>query len=107
MTEKKLFWQIYRKYLFTILPVLIIVAFYTSSTFRDFYFEKTSEELERYAETIRESALNVFYVLESGGDTLSFCSRFDQSGPFRVTLILRNGHVICDSAQNPDSQGSP
>lgn len=103
MPKKKLIWQIFKYFLYIIIPALIILALYITSTFRDFYYSRTTVELERYARTIYQSALDdiLSYTQDSADKTLPPCRQYLESRDFRVTIILPDGKVICDTAQNP------
>ncbi|MBN2532866.1 MAG: PAS domain-containing protein [Spirochaetales bacterium] len=103
MPGKRLIWQIFKYFLFIIIPALFILALYTTSSFQDFYYSRTKEELERFARTIHQSALDtaISYIRNPAGNTSSICKKYLESSDFRVTIILTDGRVICDTVQNP------
>ncbi|MBN2444262.1 MAG: PAS domain-containing protein [Spirochaetales bacterium] len=105
MRQQKLFRQIFKYFLFIIIPSLILIALYTTNSFKDFYYARTTEELEGYAKTIEKKSLAMIgsYKHRTENDISDPCFLDPEDSNFRVTLILPDGEVICDTTQNAES----
>jgi two-component system phosphate regulon sensor histidine kinase PhoR len=102
MWPKKLIWQLYLSYLLIMgIPVLII-TWYASRTFKEFYMARTIDDLKNRAFLIGsqiEEHLNRSSIV--GVDSL--CKELAKKVSTRFTVISPSGKVIGDSEKNPDS----
>jgi len=84
------------------LLALVAVAWYLSYSFRGFYLDQTSEELNTIAYVAAEQ---ISAILENEDTTEidSLCKRLGQAGDgqTRITVILPSGKVIGDSDEDP------
>lgn len=98
--KKQLFWQLYPLYLLTILVSLAAVAWYASSTVRDYYLKQTAEDLEAEAH-IAASHVAEFSELGEASKLNPLYTELGKKTGSRITVILKNGTVICDSEEDP------
>jgi two-component system phosphate regulon sensor histidine kinase PhoR len=105
MRKKRLFWQIYRNFLYVIIITISIITIYATTSFKDFFYKRTSLELRRHAQLIETQILSSLfpYTPVSSEKAEQLCKEFGEKGEFRVTIILKNGTVIGDTAQNADA----
>jgi two-component system phosphate regulon sensor histidine kinase PhoR len=105
MRKKRLFWQIYRNFLYVIIITISIITIYAATSFKDFFFERTALELKRHTHLIEIQILSSLfpYTPASPEKAEELCKEFGEKGEFRVTIILKNGKVIGDTAQNADA----
>ena len=73
MAKKHLLWQLFPTYLFITLAVLIAAGWYASSSFRTFYLNQITEDLEARAYLAREIILPCPRCQHAG-----FLSAFDK-----------------------------
>ncbi len=98
MPRSKLLWQLYPTYLFITLAALLASGLYALSSVRQFYMERTAADLEAKAKLSRQ--LIVPYLDQP--ETLSkICRRIGSEASARVTVVLPDGTVICDTDKNP------
>jgi len=100
MRRKRLLWQLYPSYLLVIILSLTAIAWYASSSYKQFSLDRTAADLEVRSRLIRDLVADRFSV----GDTLGIqqlCGRAAQKSSSRITVILPSGTVICDSQEDP------
>lgn len=98
-TRKKLIWHLYPTYLVIILLSLLAVGWYSTRSIEKLYLEQTEQQLETKANLTRE-------FLEEHTDEA--CRKFGEILSARLTIILRDGRVVCDSdedSQKMDNHG--
>jgi two-component system phosphate regulon sensor histidine kinase PhoR len=100
MTRKSILWQLYPIYLLLIIASLAAVAWYASSTLKEFYFKQTERDLESRAHLLAKQVLPLPPAEEI--DTLNAtCVELGAKSGTRITLIVPNGTVLCDSEEDP------
>ena len=105
MIKRKLIWQIFPCYLIVLLIALIAVNWLASRSFRDFYLEQASDDLESRAQLIEKQIASLLQPLQPGKiDAL--CKEYGQTSSTRVTVILPLGRVVGDSDEDPDQMES-
>lgn len=94
--RKKLLWQIFSSFLLITLVALILVTWFATASFREFYHQQTIKNLEQNAVLIR---LHLLDPLEAGkyGEINDLCRSIRSSFTNRITVILKDGRVIGDS----------
>ena len=102
MWPKKLIWQLYLSYLLIMgIPVLII-TWYASRTFKEFYMARTIDDLKNRAFLIG-SQIEEHFSRSSIVGVDSLCKELAKKVSTRFTVISPSGKVIGDSEKNPDS----
>lgn len=96
MRRRRLLWQIFSTFLLITIVALVAVAWYLTSSFRDFHKSQIRLELEQSTILIEDKvrellANNAFPELDR------FCIRVGKEGISRVTVILPDGKVVADS----------
>ena len=105
MIKRKLIWQIFPSYLVTLLLSLLAVTWFASGSFRDFYLDQTSKDLEARARLIEKQIRGGLSPLDAAKiDAL--CKNYGRSSFTRVTVILPLGRVVGDSDEDPDQMES-
>jgi two-component system phosphate regulon sensor histidine kinase PhoR len=107
MFGKRLIWQLFPSFLVVTLVALTAATTYFAGTFRDFYIERTEDELRMLAEV---ATPQIAQVLESGDyerlDAL--CKHLGDAGDgsVRYTVISPGGKVLGDSDERPAIMGN-
>ncbi len=100
MSNKRLLWQLYPTYLLITLIALVSVGWYSLNSLQDFYYERTSIDLEVRAHLVERLVADQFSgPNKSTLDSLS--KEVGRSAFMRVTLIQPSGEVLGDSHEDP------
>ena len=94
-------WQIYLSYVLITLWSLMMVAWYSSRSFKQFYLAKTSENLKCCAVLVTEVMAEKFSTYDRSKAT-TLCKTIDREISTRITIILPSGLVLGDSELEPD-----
>ena len=102
MPRKRLLWQLYPSYLLLTVIAVLTVAWYTSHSFREFYFRQVSEDIKSRAHLIQQQIAD---TLNSGDHEQidRFCKTTGPLSTTRITVILPDGKVIGDSDEQVDN----
>ena len=100
--RKSLFWQIYLSYVLITLWSLIMVAWYSSRSFKQFYLTKTTENLRCCALLATEVMAEKFSTYDRHKIN-DLCKKISCETSFSITVILPSGLVLGDSGEEPDS----
>ncbi len=97
MKKSRLWWQIFSTSLLITILALVAVSWYASDLGRDFYLNKTSENLEIRAKLITG------LIADSSGQKLHTdrLKGLEDEIETRITIILADGRVIYDSDEDP------
>ena len=98
----KLIWRIYPSYLILTLLVLAAMIWFTAFSWRNFFLERTKENLNARTQLFE----SIFTNSIQSPDTKAvdrLCKKIAGSSETRITIILKNGKVIGDSTKDPDS----
>ena len=102
MKRKKLFWQLYPSYVFIAFLSLVAVILITLYSFRDFFYQKTQEDLES-----RVSLIRSLIKENPAADNLPFLDQeikdISEKSKARITIILTDGTVVADSHENANN----
>jgi two-component system phosphate regulon sensor histidine kinase PhoR len=99
--KRKFLWKIFYPYLILIFISLIIFGIYASKIFKDFYFQKTVDEIKSQASIIAEEFSHNYIVLSDTSQIDFKLSRYGVLTGTRITLILPSGKVIADTKEDP------
>ena len=105
MIKRKLIWQIFPSYIVILVLSLIAVSWYASSSFRSFYLDQTSDDLESRARLIQKQIRSYMTPLQE--DKIdALCKTYGKASFTRVTVILPLGRVVGDSDEDPKDMES-
>ena len=100
MAKKRILWQLFPTYLLITFTAIFTVGWYALDSLRDFYYDRTAEDLKTRAWLVEHDVLKTSPSLDSkllnklsrelGGKTNS-----------RITIIDPSGHVLGDSHEDP------
>ena len=96
MRRKKLIWKLYPVYLVIILPSILIVGIYASTTLKKFYLRKTAEDLAVRAHLIAREVAPSF-AKENQQSLDELCKTVGSETGTRITLIHPSGEVLGES----------
>ncbi len=99
MSRKRLLWQLYPSYLLITLVSLLAVTWYASKSLRGFYLDQTAADLEAKAYLVEEHLAQYSSLDAPPIDTL--VDTLGKKASMRVTIILPDGKVAGDSAEDP------
>lgn len=100
LRSRRLLWQIYLPFLLVTVASLLAVAWYTTTTLRLFYREQTQEDLFIRARMVLDQVRSS--LIEHGEASIQgVVEPLGESSAARITVILPDGTVIGDSAENP------
>ncbi len=100
--KKRLLWQLYPSYLLITLISLLAVALFASSTFREFFLERTAADLKSRAYLLEKQVGNYIVPLD-GMSVDSICKSAGRQSSTRITVILFSGKVVGDSEEVPEN----
>jgi two-component system phosphate regulon sensor histidine kinase PhoR len=99
---KKLVWQLYFIFILTMLVPAMLLAWYTTNAFRNFFISNTVDGLTERARQIGSHMEG--YIGDSESHAIdSLCKVLAKGVPTRFTVIALDGTVLGDSEKDPDS----
>lgn len=104
---RRLFWRIYATYLVVVIIATVAVGWLAVSSARDFYTDRTADELEARASLVREEVASLVETRRLGGIE-PLIQRMGASSGTRITIIgtgadgPTRGEVIADSDRLPE-----
>jgi len=102
MWSRKLIWQLYGAFLLIIIIPALFFTWYTTTTFRSFFINRTITSLTEKAYQLCSQMEG--YTIESRSTVSdSLCKYLAQNVPTRFTVINCEGTVTGDSEKDPDS----
>ena len=100
MAKKRIFWQLFPSYLLITFTALLTVGGYASNSLREFYYDRTAEDLKARAWMIeRQVARKNFSFNPSSLNSLSRDLGIKTNT--RITIIDLSGQVLGDSDEEP------
>ena len=100
MAKKRIFWQLFPSYLLITFTALLIVGGYASDSLREFYYNRTAEDLKARARLIeRQIARKIPPFNPSSLNSLS--RDLGTKTNTRITIIDLSGKVLGDSHEEP------
>ncbi len=104
MRKRRLLWQLYPSYLLITLASLAVVAFYASWALRQFYIERTGEDLKSRAWLAEAQFRPLLAAKEIDRDRIDkLCKELGEKAKTRLTVILPDGKVVGDSEESPQN----
>ncbi|MBU0755168.1 MAG: PAS domain-containing sensor histidine kinase, partial [Planctomycetes bacterium] len=100
MARKSLLWRYYLFYFLITLTSLVGVAWYANHTIRSFYLSQAADNLEARARLLTGQVLPLPSIDEAG-DLNLLCTELGRQSRTRITVILPDGVVLCDSEEDP------
>ena len=100
MAKKRIFWQLFPSYLLITFTALLVVGGYASNSLREFYYDRTAEDLKARAWLIeRQIARKIPPFNPSSLNSLSRDLGIKTNT--RITIIDLSGKVLGDSHEEP------
>ena len=100
MAKKRIFWQVFPSYLLITFTALLVVGGYASNSLREFYYDRTAEDLKARARLIeRQIARKIPPFNPSSLNSLS--RDLGTKTNTRITIIDLSGKVLGDSHEEP------
>ncbi len=100
MKRRPLIWQVFSSFLLLSVISLFVIVLIAASQFRSFYFDSSAEDLNARANLLKYRILPL--LEEKNYEELRKQSfEMGQSANARLTVILPDGLVVCDSQQDP------
>lgn len=97
LAPKRLLWRLFDTYIFIIIMAIVAALLVSAWTLRGFYHTKTIQDLTAMA---RLAEIQLRPMVIGGTGPLEFtCQRLSQASGARVTVVLPNGRVACDSEE--------
>ncbi|MCK4237033.1 MAG: PAS domain-containing protein [Candidatus Krumholzibacteria bacterium] len=101
MRRRRLLWHLYPYYVLVIVVSLLAASWYASRSVRQFYINRTKQNLEAQARLIAKQFSGHFPV--SDVSTVNrLCIELGTLSKARITVILSSGMVVCDSEEDPE-----
>ena len=100
MAKKRILWQLFPSYLLIIFTALLAVGGYASNSLRDFYYDRTAEDLKARAWLIERQVVRKNSPFDA--NFLNSLSRdLGTKTNTRITIIDLSGQVLGDSHEDP------
>jgi two-component system phosphate regulon sensor histidine kinase PhoR len=96
MKKRRLLWQLYPSYLLITLASLLAVGWFASHSLEGFYRDLVRQGLTKEARAI-ENVLAPVWNLQAAAKLQRLCEAIRAATGTRVTVILPDGEVVCDS----------
>ncbi|QTA90346.1 two-component system histidine kinase PnpS [Desulfonema magnum] len=100
MKRKRLIWQLYSSYMLIILFSLVMVIWYASHSFQQFFLNQTIANLKTRSQ-ILEKQISQYLSSPDPASVDYICKDIGKAASTRITVILPDGKVIGDSEKNP------
>ncbi len=105
--RRRLVWQIYVPLMVVVLGVLIAISAYTTHTLREFYIAQARVDLQDKARLVEEllakplQRVETMGAVDAAADIDEQIKRLGREVDARITIILTDGLVVADSAEEP------
>ncbi len=101
MKKKHLFWLLLPTYWILTAIAIIVIAFYAFHSMSNLYFQALENDIHTRATLFAEQAAPI--IRERDGEkTDSLCKRIGESIQTRFTIIMPDGTVLGDTAEDPE-----
>ncbi len=101
MGPKKLLWQMFPVNVVIILLAILVVSWFSTSTFQEFYFADVTVDLEARASLLK-SRIKELIRGNRLEELRRYCVSAGRESGTRITVVLADGRVLADSEENPD-----
>ena len=100
MKQRGLIWSIYPWFLAITLMAILALSWYTSTAFRHYTLKKTEMDLLNQCRLLK-GGITRDLLGEPPGTIHPLCEQFGREASTRITLLLPDGRVVCDSEEAP------
>lgn len=100
MAKKRILWQLFPTYLLITFTAIIAVGGYSLSSLRDFYYDRTAEDLKTRAWLIERQVQKISPSLDSKS-LMELSQELGNKTGTRITIIDPSGRVLGDSHEDP------
>ncbi len=100
MAKKRLLWQLFPTYLLITFTSIFAVGWYSLNSLRDFYYDKTAEDLKIRAWMVERQILHSSPSLDAK-ILIKLSQELGGKTGTRITLIDPSGQVLADSEEDP------
>jgi len=102
MGRKRLLWQLFPSYLLITLISLVAITLYATNELRQFYHDRTADDLRARALLIDEDVRR--RLLSGRSETVdALCKEYGEKASTRITVILTDGKVVGDTDSSPET----
>lgn len=98
---KKLIWQIFPANILTVLIAIVAVSWYGTTSFSEFYLQKTESDLEARANLLAANIADLLPEMRIP-ELRDYCIDAGRASGTRITVITGDGTVIADSNESPE-----
>ncbi len=100
MRGRRLLWRLYFSYILVTAITLLAALLFTSWSLREFYYRQVTRGLEARARLVEDQLTEV--LERSPVDLDPLCERLGEKSNTRITVVLADGLVACDSERDPE-----
>ena len=100
MARKRLLWQLFPPYLLILLTALVVVTWFATRSFKDFYLKDVAADLASRAR-LAECRLGPLISAGDRGAIERACRECGERSATRITIIRPDGVVLGDSMKDP------
>ena len=101
MRKRRLLWQIYPSFLLITLISVGGVAWYASGSLRNFYIDRTADDLQARA-WLAEERVGPLLAAGDFAQIDALCKALGKKADTRLTVVLPDGKVVGDSSELPE-----
>lgn len=98
MRRRRVLWQLYPSYLLIMLVSLIAVAWYSTLSLKEYYFDETADALQIRATLIAD---RLQFSFDDPTTLSSLASTLGSKAAVRVTVVSPSGKVLADTEEEP------
>ncbi len=100
MKKRRLLWQLFPSYLLITVIALAAVSGFASNTVREFFLERTAEDLRARSRLVEGHVAPYLSPLDQA-QVNRICTEAGKASGTRITVVLRSGRVVGDSEESP------
>jgi two-component system phosphate regulon sensor histidine kinase PhoR len=100
--KTKLLWQLFPSHILILLGAMLAVGWYGGQSLRLFHISQMTSGLEVRAHLL-EPQVTPFFLTGRARELRSFCKAAASRASARLTIVDREGQVICDSIREPET----
>ncbi|RMD85560.1 MAG: HAMP domain-containing histidine kinase [Candidatus Dadabacteria bacterium] len=101
MKDTRLLWKLYPSYLIIVALSVFLSGMLVAGTFKEFHRSEVYNDLKAKASMIGLAVVGQNLLGSGRGRLNSYCTKVGDLIATRITLILPDGQVLCDSKKNP------
>lgn len=106
MRRTRLFWQLYPSLLAIAVLSVSALTWYSTGFVRRVYLEQRTADLEAAARVVERQFSDSPVELAPAASAEALCRDLGKRGGFRVTVVLPDGRILCDSSDDPTRMGN-